>query len=143
MAMRVQYTLDGFDSLARYLVGIPGRKNVIWFSGSFPLDIEPNPDEADPNDSVKHFDAWVRETDHLQPRAPVEVYPVDEGGCRGPLRRASSTNQETETLSFFQAEDGIRDTSVTGVQTCALPISSGESRRLRVCSTAPAAGMPK
>src|SRR5436189_5699293 len=24
---------------------------------------------------------------------------------------------------FFQAKDGIRDTSVTGVQTCALPIS--------------------
>ena len=24
---------------------------------------------------------------------------------------------------FFQAEDGIRDTEVTGVQTCALPIS--------------------
>ena len=24
---------------------------------------------------------------------------------------------------LFQAEDGIRDTSVTGVQTCALPIS--------------------
>src|SRR5436305_5169791 len=27
---------------------------------------------------------------------------------------------------FFQAEDGIRDADVTGVQTCALPISSGE-----------------
>src|SRR5437867_9914365 len=26
---------------------------------------------------------------------------------------------------FFQAEDGIRDRTVTGVQTCALPISSG------------------
>src|SRR5436189_1940085 len=26
---------------------------------------------------------------------------------------------------FFQAEDGIRDTSVTGVQTCALPICQG------------------
>src|SRR5437764_13862483 len=26
---------------------------------------------------------------------------------------------------FFQAEDGIRDTSVTGVQTCALPIYPG------------------
>src|SRR5205807_6956342 len=26
---------------------------------------------------------------------------------------------------FFQAEDGIRDYKVTGVQTCALPISSG------------------
>src|SRR5260370_6694872 len=27
---------------------------------------------------------------------------------------------------FFQAEDGIRDSSVTGVQTCALPISTIE-----------------
>src|SRR6266852_9999558 len=26
---------------------------------------------------------------------------------------------------FFQAEDGIRDATVTGVQTCALPISCG------------------
>src|SRR5258707_11412889 len=30
---------------------------------------------------------------------------------------------------FFQAEDGIRDIGVTGVQTCALPISEEESRR--------------
>src|SRR3712207_9530500 len=28
-------------------------------------------------------------------------------------------------LFFFQAEDGIRDIGVTGVQTCALPISNG------------------
>src|SRR5690606_39642866 len=27
---------------------------------------------------------------------------------------------------FFQAEDGIRDFHVTGVQTCALPISTGD-----------------
>src|SRR2546421_4906636 len=29
-------------------------------------------------------------------------------------------------LFFFQAEDGIRDLIVTGVQTCALPISQAE-----------------
>src|SRR5438094_10623412 len=29
---------------------------------------------------------------------------------------------------FFQAEDGIRDRTVTGVQTCALPISTGAVR---------------
>src|SRR2546429_1879381 len=28
---------------------------------------------------------------------------------------------------FFQAEDGIRDVAVTGVQTCALPISCASS----------------
>src|SRR5437763_14527645 len=32
-----------------------------------------------------------------------------------------------ELSFFFQAEDGIRDTSVTGVQTCALPILPGIS----------------
>src|SRR5437773_3543776 len=29
-----------------------------------------------------------------------------------------------DVFFFFQAEDGIRDRDVTGVQTCALPISS-------------------
>src|SRR5438132_14232936 len=31
---------------------------------------------------------------------------------------------------FFQAEDGIRDHCVTGVQTCALPIYPAEAKRL-------------
>src|SRR5260370_38189159 len=36
---------------------------------------------------------------------------------------------------FFQAEDGIRDSSVTGVQTCALPILKPEaSRSARPCA---------
>src|SRR2546425_8691282 len=35
---------------------------------------------------------------------------------------------------FFQAEDGIRDKLVTGVQTCALPISRDDGRLLsRFC----------
>src|SRR5258708_31134929 len=32
---------------------------------------------------------------------------------------------------FFQAEDGIRDDLVTGVQTCALPISERRGKKLR------------
>src|SRR2546429_3540447 len=32
---------------------------------------------------------------------------------------------------FFQAEDGIRDVAVTGVQTCALPISAAPFEHLR------------
>src|SRR6266850_6940272 len=32
---------------------------------------------------------------------------------------------------FFQAEDGIRDYKVTGVQTCALPIYPGRSAATR------------
>src|SRR5229473_641764 len=38
---------------------------------------------------------------------------------------------------FFQAEDGIRDKLVTGVQTCALPISNSTSPSGVVVKTRP------
>src|SRR5207253_6945082 len=38
---------------------------------------------------------------------------------------AQSGGSPLRTCFFFQAEDGIRDGHVTGVQTCALPISAG------------------
>src|SRR5438046_8493790 len=40
---------------------------------------------------------------------------------------------------FFQAEDGIRDWSVTGVQTCALPISAELEKPFAVAGVAYAA----
>ncbi|MDP9049160.1 MAG: VWA domain-containing protein [Acidobacteriota bacterium] len=78
--MIARITLDAFDTLARYLVGIPGRKNVIWFSGGFPLNVEPDVNEADPNDSVVRNDDAIRKTDNLLTRAQVAVYPVDARG---------------------------------------------------------------
>src|SRR5688572_30923398 len=36
-----------------------------------------------------------------------------------------ATVYQMAVFFFFQAEDGIRDLTVTGVQTCALPISPG------------------
>ena len=40
-------------------------------------------------------------------------------------------------VKFFQAEDGIRDWSVTGVQTCALPISNNRHHLIPDPETAP------
>src|SRR5258707_8619020 len=34
----------------------------------------------------------------------------------------AAVRERVRTVFFFQAEDGIRDIGVTGVQTCALPI---------------------
>src|SRR5256884_1234190 len=39
---------------------------------------------------------------------------------------------------FFQAEDGIRDVAVTGVQTCALPIYSGLASLWQLARLVPA-----
>src|SRR5256885_11340325 len=42
--------------------------------------------------------------------------------------KTAATNPLLDSVSFFfQAEDGIRDYKVTGVQTCALPIYGGRS----------------
>src|SRR5690606_40058505 len=44
-----------------------------------------------------------------------------------------------EKAYFFQAEAGIRDLHVTGVQTCALPISSAASTAISYCPAAASA----
>src|SRR5205823_7223364 len=42
---------------------------------------------------------------------------------RMPKLRMTKGEEDVMSFFFFQAEDGIRDKLVTGVQTCALPIS--------------------
>ena len=39
---RVTMTLEAMSELARYLTAIPGKKNLIWFSGSFPIGLSPD-----------------------------------------------------------------------------------------------------
>src|SRR2546427_2419674 len=48
---------------------------------------------------------------------------VDWGGRDGPSVSRRDLRRGVMHCFFFQAEDGIRDLTVTGVQTCALPIS--------------------
>src|SRR5438309_5990627 len=52
------------------------------------------------------------------------------GGCRRRRRH----------FFFFQAEDGIRDGTVTGVQTCALPISFAPAAEARAIQRRAKAG---
>src|SRR6478752_4686382 len=57
---------------------------------------------------------------------------AEEGwNCRGCGRfmAAGSEPARLHRCFFFQAEDGIRDVAVTGVQTCDLPIWGGAPRR--------------
>jgi len=80
LEMRARYTLDGMNDLARYLSGIPGRKNLIWFSGSFPLDILPDGDLEDPFAVMASSEDEFRETTDLLTASQVAVYPVDARG---------------------------------------------------------------
>src|SRR2546429_2407586 len=51
----------------------------------------------------------------------------DSGGKKESMSMSTEVGACVVFFFFFQAEDGIRDVAVTGVQTCALPISSSGS----------------
>ncbi len=63
-----------FNFIAQYLDGLPGRKNLMWFSGGFPMRLNANDnDPPDVQDDIrKALDALVR--------AQVAVYPIDVNG---------------------------------------------------------------
>src|SRR2546430_8754084 len=56
---------------------------------------------------------------------------TETGSVRESARSAKALRQMVLIFFFFQAEDGIRDLTVTGVQTCALPISTLPCATLR------------
>ncbi len=64
-------TLNSLQALARYLAGIPGRKNLFWLVGDFPLC---------PLDTCPYVDIY-RETKDMLAEAGVSVYPIDAGGA--------------------------------------------------------------
>lgn len=90
--MRLQYTLDAFNSLAHYLATFPGRKNLIWFSGSFPLNVLPNPALEDPFAVANLNEDEFRETTNLLAKAQVAVYPVDARGLVAPPMYSATTS---------------------------------------------------
>jgi VWFA-related protein len=78
--LRVRMTLDALNQLARYLSAIPGRKNLIWFSGSFPISLDPDPEQPLPFMNVRTYANDMRVTSDLLAAARVAVYPVDARG---------------------------------------------------------------
>src|SRR2546430_5976385 len=52
------------------------------------------------------------------------------------MRARNDVARRVSFVFFFQAEDGIRDLTVTGVQTCALPIFISGERRYRAAGLA-------
>lgn len=92
LQLRTRYTLDALNQLARYLSALPGRKNLIWFSGSFPISILPDSDLQNPFAVVASAADEFRETVDLLARSQVAVYPIDARGLMtAPMLSASQT----------------------------------------------------
>ena len=78
---RVVMTLQAFQALAHYLALFPGRKNVMWVSGSFPLSFFP---ETNPRGGHREeYQREIRQTADLLTADQVAVYPISATALSG------------------------------------------------------------
>ena len=77
---RVVMTLEALKAMARYLAGVPGRKNLIWFSTSFPITVFPTPAEKQVFAQSREYSTAVKETADLLTVSKVAVYPIGAEG---------------------------------------------------------------
>jgi VWFA-related protein len=77
---RSAMTLQALDYLARYLGGVPGRKNLIWFASSFPVTVFPTPSQRQALSEMRVYSSAIKRTADLLTVSKVAVYPVSAEG---------------------------------------------------------------
>jgi hypothetical protein len=86
---RVDVTLDALVQISRFLSGLPGRKNLIWYSGSFPAGIiadanrtisSSQPGSLVRDDSFRNYTERMKNATNLLNAAEVAIYPIDARG---------------------------------------------------------------
>ena len=77
---RTIMTLDALQQIARYLAGVPGRKNVIWFVGSIPQCLAAMTSENELTASGCPYDEKFAKTVDMLADARVSLYPIDAVG---------------------------------------------------------------
>ena len=88
-------TLDAFLQLARYLSGIPGRKNVAWFSGSFPDIVYSAAEALEPFKMQRDYSEHAKATEAALIAARVAIYPISAVG----LNTGSFFESDTQLTS--------------------------------------------
>ena len=89
MVNRVRETADAMIAIANHVARLPGRKNLVWVSGSFPFDYGldrvygPISGTRSPSDRQIFVDE-IRRVARAMNNANVAVYPVDARGLVGP-----------------------------------------------------------
>src|SRR5262249_25879107 len=83
-ARRVETTLSALEAIAHHLAGMPGRKNLIWLSGGFPIIVGQNVDGTLSNDFQTFSDEIQRAMRTIND-VGLAIYPVDARGLMAPF----------------------------------------------------------
>ena len=127
LELRMAVTMDAFTQMARYLSALPGRKSLIWLSGSFPLAIFPGMDFRTPDTENKTSTEQMKQAVNLLAEAHVAVYPVDVKGLTTDVTAGSTDPGNLEStqpgpspvafnnqLSSTQRFDELSNLNATG-----------------------------
>lgn len=77
---RVGLTVDAIGAIARAVAGLPGRKNLLWLSAGFPLNMGPNAELEDPMRNIASYQTQVNRMGLQLASSQVAVYPIDVRG---------------------------------------------------------------
>ena len=83
---KVGTTLAAFRTIARAVAGYPGRKNLVWVSGSFPLSYQAQlalSSEPSRIAYYRNYQREIRQTANVMGDAQISIYPVDARGLVG------------------------------------------------------------
>ncbi|HEX4067445.1 MAG TPA: VWA domain-containing protein [Acidobacteriaceae bacterium] len=114
--MRIDITIQAMEEIARYLTTIPGRKNLLWFTGSVPITINPDASQTDPTSQMRDYGARVSKLAQLLALARVAVYPIDARGLLNVPSTDAGNNQMnpgilTETMNGRPVATALPTTS--------------------------------
>jgi VWFA-related protein len=104
--VRIKLTLAALQQLAGYLAAFPGRKNVAWFSGAFPVAILPDPGAAQPFGAQSDNQQEVRKTDALLSSAQVAIYPIGAEGVTVDSLYSAGADSRLTTRSELSRPQG-------------------------------------
>jgi len=124
--MRVQMTLEAMQQLARYLAAIPGRKNVIWFSGSFPIALAPDSTLDNSFEAMRNYSDDIRDTAELLAASRVAVYPVD---ARGLMTLPAYDASYSPTSNLVSANSGGGRSRSRGRATANRPSTAADNQK--------------
>jgi len=97
--VRIRTTLAAFEAIANHVSRVPGRKNLIWVTGSFPIypgfkvttGMYETSREHNFSPEIARMSRWFSD-------ANVAVYPVDARGMFSPFKYGADTNRNPARL---------------------------------------------
>ena len=81
---RVHETVEAMKNIANHLASLPGRKNLIWVSGSFPIAFGFDNTQQNIFAEKQSFESDIADAVRALNNASLAIYPVDAGGLLAP-----------------------------------------------------------